>query len=53
MCKTCAEIDSKIAHYKRIAIHVTDQQTLDGIAGLLRQMASEKASIRCDQTEKR
>jgi hypothetical protein len=53
MCAKCNEIESKIAHYKRIAIHVTDQQTLDGIASLLKQMTADKASVRCDQPEKK
>ena len=48
MCGKCSEFDSKIAHYKRIAVHVTDQQTLDGIASLIKQMTADKAAIRCE-----
>jgi hypothetical protein len=48
MCGKCSELDSKIAHYKRIAVHITDQQTLDGIASLIKQMTVDKAAIRCE-----
>jgi hypothetical protein len=48
MCKACTDIDSKIAHYKLIAVRVTDQQTLDGIAGLIKDLTAEKAAIRCE-----
>ena len=33
---------SEIAHYRRIAIHVTDQQTSDGIVGPIKQMTADK-----------
>ena len=52
MCEKCNEFDSKIAHYRRIAIHMTDQQTLDGIAGLIKRMMVEKAAIRCEPAKK-
>ena len=48
MCIKCNELDSKIVHYKSIAIRVTDQQTLDGIAALIKQMTADKAAIRCE-----
>ena len=49
MCKRCAELDDKIEHYKRISTYVTDQLTLDGIAGLIRQMMAEKAALHREQ----
>jgi len=49
MCKKCVELDDKIAHYKRISTYVTDQLTLDGIAGLIKQMQSEKAALHLAQ----
>jgi hypothetical protein len=52
MCDKCTEFDSKIAHYRRMAFRLTDQQTLDGIAGLVKQMAADKAAIRCDSEKK-
>jgi hypothetical protein len=48
----CRELDDKIAHYNRMAIHITDQLTLDVIAGLIKKMTAERAAIRCE-TEKR
>ncbi|MBR1148529.1 hypothetical protein [Bradyrhizobium sp. AUGA SZCCT0431] len=38
----CAELDGKIEHHKRISSYVTDQLTLDGIAGLIKQMTAER-----------
>jgi hypothetical protein len=52
MCVKCNEFDNKIAHYQRIAVHVTDQQTLEGIAGLIKQMTAEKAAIHCEPEKK-
>jgi hypothetical protein len=52
MCGKCSEFDSKIAHYRRIAVHVTDEQTLDGIASLINQMTADKAAIRCETETK-
>jgi hypothetical protein len=47
MCKKCDEIDRKIAHYRDIAVRITDQQTLDGNASLIQDLTSIKAAIRC------
>lgn len=49
MCKRCAELDGKIEHYQRISTHMTDQLTLDGIAGLIKQMMAEKAALHPEQ----
>ena len=51
MCKKCAELDGKIEHYRRISTHVTDQLTLDGIAGLIKQMLAEKAALHPEQEQ--
>jgi len=48
MCEKCQQIDSKIAHYRQIAVYITDQQTLDGIAALIKQMTVKKAAMRCE-----
>lgn len=45
MCEKCKELDDKIAHYSRMAGHITDQQTLDGIAAMIKQMTAEKAAM--------
>jgi hypothetical protein len=52
MCNKCKEFDDKIAHYQRIASNITDQLTLDGIAGLIKQMTADKATIRCEPEKK-
>ena len=51
MCERCAELDARIEHYKRIATYVTDQLTLDGIAGLIKQMLAEKAALHPEQEQ--
>ena len=45
MCTKCAELNDKIAHYDKLAKQVTDRRTLDGIAGLVKQMTDEKAGL--------
>jgi len=51
MCKRCSELDDKIQHYQRISTHLTDQLTLDGIAGLIKQMLAEKATLHPEQEQ--
>ena len=48
MCKKCTELDNKIAHYRSMAFRITDRQTLDGIAELIKQVTTDKAAIRCE-----
>jgi hypothetical protein len=31
-----------------MAVNITDQQTLDGIASLIKQFTADKAAIRCE-----
>jgi hypothetical protein len=52
MCKKCDALDRKIIHYKDMAVRITDQQTLDGIASLIDELISEKLAIRCDIDKK-
>ena len=48
MCEKCKQLDGKIAHYRRIANQVTDEQTLKGIEALIRNFEAEKAALhRC------
>ncbi|CAN7688489.1 hypothetical protein LJR220_006632 [Bradyrhizobium sp. LjRoot220] len=51
MCEKCTELDDKIEHYKRISTYVTDQLTLEGIAGLIKQMKAEKAALHSGQRQ--
>jgi hypothetical protein len=48
MCEKCNQIDSKITHSRQMAARITDQQTLDGIAALIKQITADKAAIRCE-----
>jgi len=48
MCEKCDELERKIVHYRRMAVNITDQQTLDGIASLIKQFTEDKAAIRCE-----
>jgi hypothetical protein len=52
MCKKCDEIDRRIAHYNDMAVRITDQQTLDGIASLIKDLTSIKAALGCDRDNK-
>jgi hypothetical protein len=45
MCDKCAELDEKIRHYQRMAIHITDQLTLDGIKRLIEDMDAKKSAL--------
>lgn len=45
MCDKCAELDDKISHYQRIAMHITDELTLDGIKKLIERASAEKAAL--------
>ena len=47
MCEKCAELDSKIAHYRQIALNFADQRTLDGIEVLIKKITADKAALRC------
>jgi hypothetical protein len=51
VCEKCDELDSKIAHYRQMAVNITDQQTLDGIASLIKEFTADKAAIRCELDE--
>ncbi|MDB5604085.1 MAG: hypothetical protein JWP25_985 [Bradyrhizobium sp.] len=42
MCDKCAELDSKIEHYERLASRIADQPTLDGIKELIEQMKAKR-----------
>lgn len=44
MCAKCSEIHFKIAHYRQMATRIADRLTLDGIAGLMMELANAKAA---------
>ena len=48
MCDKCTKLDQKIAHYRDIAVRMTDKQTLDGIARLIKEMTDAKAMLHCE-----
>jgi len=45
MCAKCAELDFKLAHYRQMATRITDAATLDGIAGLTKELVNAKAAL--------
>jgi len=45
MCAKCTQLTDKIAHYNKLAKQVSDQRTLDAIAGLVKQMTDEKVGL--------
>jgi hypothetical protein len=45
MCAKCTELDDRITHYMRLAIHITDELTSEGIAQLIKRMRAEKAAL--------
>jgi hypothetical protein len=49
MCGKCAELDSKIEHYRLLASRLTDQAILDGIKQLLERMQDQKAALHPEQ----
>jgi hypothetical protein len=42
MCDKCKPIDEQIARYLQLRGRITDQQTLDGIAELIRELEAQK-----------
>jgi hypothetical protein len=45
MCGKCDEIVRKIGHYEDLAMRILDQQTLDGIATLITELATQKTAL--------
>ena len=45
MCEKCEPIDRKIAHYKTLATHISDLQTLDGIGHLIQELEAQKLAL--------
>ena len=51
MCAKCNELNDKIAHYRRMAVYITDQLTLEGIETLIERMTHERAAIHPESKE--
>jgi hypothetical protein len=45
MCDKCAEIDERIARYRRINEQIMDQQFNDRAKALIAQLEQEKAAL--------
>ena len=43
------EIDNEIAHLRKVASQLVDQQTLDGINDLIADLEAEKAALSDDK----
>jgi hypothetical protein len=51
MCDKCIELDGKMERYQRLSSRITDQRTLDGIAGLIASMKAQKTALHPEQKE--
>jgi hypothetical protein len=49
MCERCVELDQKIHHYRRLALSIVDQRTVDGINELIEKMKAEKVALHPEQ----
>ena len=45
MCDTCAQLDEKIEHYKKMISAITDQLTIERITALVLDMQTQKAAL--------
>ena len=49
MCEKCAELDSKIEHYRQMARWITDPFTLEGIDILFKKYEADKKALHPEQ----
>jgi hypothetical protein len=49
MCEKCETIDKRIGHYREMATHLTDTQTLDGIGILIAKLEADKKALHPEQ----
>jgi hypothetical protein len=49
MCEHCKLIDDQIARYRLLSFRINDQQTLEGIRSLIRQLEAEKEALHRDE----
>jgi len=45
MCEKCKELDEKIAHYRKMAAQITDEQTLKVIDLMIKRFEAEKVAL--------
>jgi hypothetical protein len=45
MCGECIEIDRKIERLRTLALRISDQQTLNGIADLIAELEAKKQDL--------
>ena len=45
MCEKCVELNGKIAHLKMLSAHITDKQTLEGMAILTERYKAQKREL--------
>jgi hypothetical protein len=45
MCEKCAELDRRIGHLKKMAEHLTDEQTIGAANSLVEEMEAEKVRL--------
>jgi hypothetical protein len=45
MCDKCKKMDGRIDHYRTLASSITDQQTIDGINRLIRELEARKKTL--------
>ena len=48
MCDKCQELEKKIERYRRLALSINDQLTIDRFNQLIKEMAAEKARLHPD-----
>jgi hypothetical protein len=49
MCDKCAELDEKIARYRRISSSISDQLTIDRISVLIAELEAQQAALHREQ----
>jgi hypothetical protein len=45
MCDACDELDEKIEHYKKVALAMTDQLTIERITARVAELEAQKAAL--------
>ena len=49
MCSECIQIDRKIERLRTLALRLSDQQTLNGIADLIAELEAKKLALHPQQ----
>ena len=50
MCDTCAQLDDKIVHYRKVMSAMTDQLTIERIAALVSELEAQIAALHPNET---